>query len=138
MSLMEDFMKRLGKQTVAMQNNVYITNTSSVVGKKEGEGPLSQYFDYILEDEYWGEKTFEKTENSEKLIHSAENTYNANGVLTSRICRAYGADGKPSSYSEYEFYANESPKTQKLFKDSVLTAYFEYDKAGNIVYEEIY
>ena len=58
-------MKRLGKQTVKMQNNVYITNTSSVVGKKEGEGPLSQYFDYILEDEYWGEKTFEKTESKD-------------------------------------------------------------------------
>lgn len=62
-------MKRLGKQTVQMQNNVYITNTSSVVGKKEGEGPLAQYFDYILEDEYWGEKTFEKTES--KMLHDA-------------------------------------------------------------------
>ena len=60
-------MKRLGKQTVKMQNNVYITSTSSVVGKKEGEGPLSQYFDYILEAEYWGEKTFEKTRWNSKI-----------------------------------------------------------------------
>lgn len=62
-------MKRLGKQTVAINSNVFITNTSSVVGKKEGEGPLSSYFDYILEDEYWGEKTFEKTES--KMLHDA-------------------------------------------------------------------
>ena len=64
-------MKRLGKQTVNMSNNVYITSTSSVVGKKEGEGPLASYFDYILEDEYWGEKTFEKTES--KILQDAIN-----------------------------------------------------------------
>ena len=62
-------MKRLGNQTVAVNTNVFITSTSSVVGKKEGEGPLAQYFDYILEDEYWGEKTFEKTES--KMLHDA-------------------------------------------------------------------
>lgn len=62
-------MKRLGKQTVSINNDVFITNTSSVVGKKEGEGPLSSYFDYILEDEYWGEKTFEKTES--KMLHDS-------------------------------------------------------------------
>ena len=55
-------MKRLGKSTVALNSTPHIINTASIVGKKEGEGPLKNYFDYILEDEYWGEKSFEKTE----------------------------------------------------------------------------
>jgi len=64
-------MKRLGQQTVAIQNNVNIVDTASIVGKKEGEGPLASYFDYILEDEYWGEKSFEKTES--KILYETIN-----------------------------------------------------------------
>lgn len=55
-------MKRIGRKTVKLENEPHIIETSSIVGKKEGEGPLRKYFDYILEDEYWGEKSFEKTE----------------------------------------------------------------------------
>jgi len=64
-------MKRLGSQTVLMQNPVNIADTASIVGKKEGEGPLASYFDYILEDEYWGEKSFEKTES--KILYETIN-----------------------------------------------------------------
>ena len=54
--------KKLGKQTVAFKNPPAITSAYSIVGPKEGEGPLAKYFDIILEDEFWGEKTWEKTE----------------------------------------------------------------------------
>lgn len=54
--------KKLGKQTVAFENPPFITSTYSIVGPKEGEGPLAKYFDIVLEDEFWGEKTWEKTE----------------------------------------------------------------------------
>ena len=54
--------KKLGKQTVAFSNPPIISSTYSIVGQKEGEGPLAKYFDLILEDEFWGEKTWEKTE----------------------------------------------------------------------------
>ena len=54
--------KRLGKQTVRMQNGVGIAGYASVAGKKEGEGPLRHYFDILMEDAEWGEKTWEKTE----------------------------------------------------------------------------
>ena len=54
--------KKLGKQTVAFKNPPTITSSFSIVGPKEGEGPLAKYFDIILEDEFWGEKTWEKTE----------------------------------------------------------------------------
>ncbi len=54
--------KRLGKQTIQLQTPPSIISTYSIVGPKEGEGPLGKYFDTILEDEFWGEKTWEKTE----------------------------------------------------------------------------
>lgn len=58
--------KRNGKQTVKIQNTVNIVSTASIVGPKEGEGPLRHYFDNIIDDELWGEKTWEKAES--KLI----------------------------------------------------------------------
>ncbi|MBQ7668911.1 MAG: stage V sporulation protein AD [Clostridia bacterium] len=64
-------MKRLGTQTIKLENPVSIIDTASIVGKKEGEGPLASYFDYILEDEYWGEKSFEKTES--KILYETIN-----------------------------------------------------------------
>ena len=45
-----------------MQNGVGIAGYASVAGKKEGEGPLRHYFDILMEDAEWGEKTWEKTE----------------------------------------------------------------------------
>lgn len=45
-----------------MQNGVGIAGYASIAGKKEGEGPLRHYFDILMEDAEWGEKTWEKTE----------------------------------------------------------------------------
>ncbi|MBQ9267495.1 MAG: stage V sporulation protein AD [Clostridia bacterium] len=54
--------KKLGKQSVKLVNPPSIAATYSIVGPKEGEGPLGKYFDAILDDEYWGESTWEKAE----------------------------------------------------------------------------
>ena len=37
-------------------------STASYVGKKEGEGPIKDYFDYIIDDMMFGEKSWEKAE----------------------------------------------------------------------------
>jgi len=58
--------KKIGKQTVMLQNPPRITSTASIVGPKEGKGPLRLFFDNIIEDEMWGEKSWEKAES--KLI----------------------------------------------------------------------
>lgn len=42
--------------------NVYINNTSTVVGPYEKNGPLRDYFDRTYDDLYIGEKSFEKGE----------------------------------------------------------------------------
>lgn len=52
----------MGSQTVKMENTVSIIGTASIVGPKEGDGPLKTYFDMILEDDLWGQESFEKAE----------------------------------------------------------------------------
>jgi len=56
--------KHIGKQTVALQNPPAIAAGACVVGKKEGEGPLRDCFDYISEDSYFGESSWEKAESA--------------------------------------------------------------------------
>ena len=55
-------MKKVGKQTIIFDNPPTILETASIVGPKEAEGPLAKYFDKTLEDEFWGEETWEKAE----------------------------------------------------------------------------
>lgn len=54
--------KKLGKQTVRFDNPPVIISTASTVGPKEGEGPLREYFDVILLDDLFGEKSWELAE----------------------------------------------------------------------------
>ena len=56
--------KHLGRQSVRFDFPPSILSYASVVGKKEGEGPLGRYFDYIFEDTTLGEKTWEKAESA--------------------------------------------------------------------------
>ncbi len=54
--------KRLGKQTVKLENPPGIIGAYSSVGVKEGQGPLAKYFDTVYDDDMLGEKTWEKAE----------------------------------------------------------------------------
>lgn len=60
--------KRIGTQTVQLQLPPSIAGHACVVGKKEGEGPLKNSFDYIGEDSYFGEKSWEKAESAMQKI----------------------------------------------------------------------
>lgn len=51
------------------ENCPRIINMASIVGPKEGEGPLGEYFDKILDDVLWGEDTWEKAES--KILKGA-------------------------------------------------------------------
>ncbi|MBR2916469.1 MAG: hypothetical protein IKC07_02565 [Clostridia bacterium] len=72
--------KRIGKQTVKLQNPISIISSANVVGQKEGEGPLSDYFDIIMEDAEWGEDTWEKTES--KMQHDTVSRAISNASLS--------------------------------------------------------
>jgi len=54
--------KKLGRQTVALEHPPVLIGHASVVGKKEGDGPLAQFFDHIEQDDSYGEKSWEKAE----------------------------------------------------------------------------
>ncbi|MFV9510739.1 stage V sporulation protein AD [Tepidibacillus sp. LV47] len=60
--------KQLGRSTWKF-DEVRILSSAVVVGPKEGQGPLAQYFDVIHEDPYVGQETWEKAER--KLFEEA-------------------------------------------------------------------
>lgn len=61
---MNDNSKRIGCQTIELKNRPKIVAATSVVGPKEGDGPLSNYFDIILKDDKNGKETYEQAESS--------------------------------------------------------------------------
>lgn len=61
--------KKVGTQTIKFSSPPVIISAASIAGKKEGEGPLKEYFDVILSDNMKREKSWEKAESK-----IAENT----------------------------------------------------------------
>ena len=55
-------LKRVGKHTVKFENPPKIIGAASIVGPKEGKGPLKDYFDIILDDDTFGKDSYEKAE----------------------------------------------------------------------------
>lgn len=55
-------MKQKDNQTVYFKNKPRIIGNYSIVGPKEGHGRLSKFFHLILDDDLFGEKTYEKAE----------------------------------------------------------------------------
>lgn len=53
-----------GVQSIAFKEQPYIIESASVVGKKEGEGPLGALFDVIEEENLFGEDTWEAAEST--------------------------------------------------------------------------
>jgi len=74
-------LKKLGIQSIKFDNPITINQTASIVGPKESQGPMAGYFDKCLEDEFWGEKTWEKAES--KIIKEAVNINIAKSGLPS-------------------------------------------------------
>ncbi len=61
--------KKKGKQTIVFEKQPYIVSSGTVVGNKEGQGPLAKWFDVCLEDDMYGEKSWEKGES--KMLKEA-------------------------------------------------------------------
>lgn len=61
--------KRLGKQTIKLTKPPTMLSTAAIVGPKEGEGPLREYFDMVQKDDYFGQDSWEKAES--KFVEEA-------------------------------------------------------------------
>ena len=56
--------RKLGRASVRLERPVYILNSASVVGTKEGQGPLGLLFDKVGRDDMFGCKTWEEAESA--------------------------------------------------------------------------
>ena len=69
-----------GKSTVFFADPPRIISGGTIVGDVEAKGPLGSYFDIALEDDTWGEGTWEKAER--KMFEHAVRTAVEKGGLT--------------------------------------------------------
>ncbi len=53
-----------GRQSIAFSQAPYVAGSASVVGQKEGEGPLGKFFDAICDEPLFGEDTWEAAEST--------------------------------------------------------------------------
>lgn len=53
-----------GAQSIEFEASPYLISSASVVGKKEGEGPLGKMFDLVGEDDLFGADTWEEAEST--------------------------------------------------------------------------
>ncbi len=53
-----------GTQSIEFEESPYLISSASVVGKKEGEGPLGKMFDLVGEDNLFGADTWEEAEST--------------------------------------------------------------------------
>ncbi len=84
-------MKKVGKQSFMLKNPVAIVNTACIVGPKEKEGPMHTYFDQCLEDEFWGEKTWEKAE-SKFIKETVSLAINKSGIPMQELDFCFAGD----------------------------------------------
>ena len=83
--------KRLGRQTVFLESGPSVAAAACVVGKKEGEGPLRKWFDYISEDSYFGQKSWERAE-SAMLSHCFSICCDKAGIVPSSLDYLFAGD----------------------------------------------
>lgn len=84
-------MKKVGKHTLKMDNFITVSETASVVGPKESNGPLKDYFDKCIDDEFFGEKSWEKAEC--KFVKEAVNlVITKSGFAAADIDYAFAGD----------------------------------------------
>lgn len=56
--------QQFGQASILLQEPVYIRNSASVVGTKEGQGPFGTLFDMVGEDDLFGCETWEEAESN--------------------------------------------------------------------------
>lgn len=52
----------LSKHVYKLEKPIFLRSTATIVGRKEGKGPFSKYFDTVVSDDTMNQKSFEKAE----------------------------------------------------------------------------
>ena len=56
--------KRIGQRTIALSSPPSVLSFAAIGGKFESRGPLAAYFDYLDQDSFFGQKTWEQGESA--------------------------------------------------------------------------
>lgn len=83
--------KQKGRQSIVFRSKPVILASSSVVGKKEGEGPLGGFFDEVEQDPMFGGKSWEDAE-SRMMRRAAERALKKAGMVKEDIRFLVGGD----------------------------------------------
>ena len=83
--------RKISRNTFIMDSPPTIRSFSSTAGKKEGEGPLSQYFDEIEQDAYFGQKTWEQAE-SELMRRTVVRAVSKAGISNDEVDYMFAGD----------------------------------------------
>lgn len=86
-----DFNKRRGMQTIELRNPPKIISTFSIVGPKEGEGPLKEYFDEIINDDTCGKDSYEKAER-DLMFTAIKESINRAGIKQKEVNYLFAGD----------------------------------------------
>ncbi|MFI3230111.1 MAG: stage V sporulation protein AD [bacterium] len=96
----------VGAQSAKFEKDIFIIETASTVGSKEGEGPLKDYFDVILDDASFGEESWEKAE-TKMVSTNIELLINKSSLEMANIDYIYAGDllnqNAGSSFAVREF-----------------------------------
>jgi len=84
-------LKKIGRQTVSVTNKVKIISSATVAGTHEQKGPLGGRFDILMDDGYYGEKTWEKAE-TKMQQEAAKAAITKAGLKLSSIDIAFAGD----------------------------------------------
>lgn len=84
-------MQKIGIQTIKFDSPPSIEETACIVGPKESNGPLAKYFDQCLEDEFWGEKSWEKAE-SKIIRETVQTLISKSGIASDKIDYCFAGD----------------------------------------------
>lgn len=83
--------KIMGKQSILFKNPIYVAGYASIAGKKEGEGPLADYFDVIDEDPMLGMNTWEEAESKMQTM-ACEMAIKKAGLKKKEVRYLFGGD----------------------------------------------
>lgn len=84
-------MNQMGQQSIQFETAPHIISHASIVGKKEGEGPLGNKFDLVCEDPMFGEKTWEAAESTLQK-EAAQTALGKAQMLPTQIRYLFGGD----------------------------------------------
>ena len=84
-------LNRIGQSTIVLPGRPKLVASAAIAGKKEGAGPLKNEFDQIIEDDLFGEETWEKAE-SRFQYTAADLAIQKAGLTHGQIDAALGGD----------------------------------------------